>query len=454
MVIALMLFGAMRVSEVISLKVPDIDFANQTIRFIAKGRKQAAIGMSNYLRDSLVSAIEKRPVQATHDIVVYDLHDPTKGIQRQAVNRMLAKYAKKAGIPHPVNPHMLRHTALTNLYRKTGDIRMAQSVANHAKLSTTAIYTHITPEEQREPLEQLDPRSRIARWWSRMKPKTIPFLSKPGKPFYTGETIGREKELAQLRKNLRTGIHTVLVGELGSGKRHLLLSLIDSPGLYRVENLSPVRESLVELCNLLVDNGLLEELPKGRSTKPFLEALRSIQTEQRLTLVVDTITDANKSEIDALRKLAEHWLIFTSVEHGHKEKLDRLFFGKYERIDIGNLPRKQANELARRALAGVNLQDEEAVLSHLYNESNRGNPRALLEMVENMKKTGTTLPEHAGQHKVISASLFLSLFTMILVVLRYSASALSEPSLKIYGTVAVCCLAFFLVLDRVLRQIR
>jgi len=60
-------------------------------------------------------------------------------------------YAEKAGIEKKVYNHLLRHTALTDLYTKTKEIRLVQQVAGHASIQITQIYTHINAEEVRVP---------------------------------------------------------------------------------------------------------------------------------------------------------------------------------------------------------------------------------------------------------------------------------------------------------------
>ena len=60
-------------------------------------------------------------------------------------NRPVARLAKKAGISRRVHPHMLRHTALTDLYDRTHDLRMTQQVAGHSSSRMTERYTHVRP---------------------------------------------------------------------------------------------------------------------------------------------------------------------------------------------------------------------------------------------------------------------------------------------------------------------
>ena len=63
------------------------------------------------------------------------------------VQRMVKRYAAKAGINKSISPHTLRHSFATDLYRETSKIRLVQKVLGHSDLSTTMIYTHIFDEE-------------------------------------------------------------------------------------------------------------------------------------------------------------------------------------------------------------------------------------------------------------------------------------------------------------------
>lgn len=69
---------------------------------------------------------------------------------RSNLNKTIKKYATKAGIKKNVYNHLLRHTALTDFYIKTKDIRKVQEIAGHSSIQTTQIYTHISAEEIKE----------------------------------------------------------------------------------------------------------------------------------------------------------------------------------------------------------------------------------------------------------------------------------------------------------------
>lgn len=78
-------------------------------------------------------------------------------VHRQSIHRTIQHYAKKASIPNAneINPHTLRHTFATRLYRETKNIRLVQKALGHSELSTTMIYTHIIDDELESALQNL-----------------------------------------------------------------------------------------------------------------------------------------------------------------------------------------------------------------------------------------------------------------------------------------------------------
>jgi hypothetical protein len=442
-------WAGLRAHEIATLEVGDIDVDLLILRVKGKGGKHAEVAISNRLWDMLDQAIRKRPLQATHEFFLWDKRNPEKGIKRQALNKMLAGYCQKAGIRH-VTVHMLRHSFLTNYFREIGDLGKVQKAARHSKIETTTIYTHLTTEDQRKDLNALDHRSWIKRKWSKMRPKVIPdFIRSRQKPISIGEIVGRTSEISRLRTNLANHAHSVLIGERGLGKKTLLESLV-GVDLYRLESLSPARENLVGLCTQLHLDGLLEEMPKGRSTRIFEQALMEAGKAGKFTLVIESLSEVNKSGITILRKLAKYWTIFTSIEPSQKSKAGEIFFGNFDEIPVKSLSKQETYELARKASADLSIPDQKAYCQNIFAHS-EGNPQAILEMVDITRRTGELYPTHSGVMKVLPATPLLSMFMMMAVLSRYSASSLSKPDLKVYVTLVLFGLMPPIVLDRILK---
>lgn len=131
----------MRVSEVISLKLEDIDWnTGKTHIKEAKGKKDRIV----YLNPNLLA--ELRLLVDRLELGIKGLLFSSrsgKQLDKNNINRMLKTYASKADIEKHFTFHTFRHTYGTKLYKDTGDIRIVQKVLGHSDISTTMIYTHI-----------------------------------------------------------------------------------------------------------------------------------------------------------------------------------------------------------------------------------------------------------------------------------------------------------------------
>ena len=154
LMVSLMYAAGMRVSELVSLKVRDLDFDEKTghIRQ-AKGKKDRIFNIPDQLFNKLKKHIEKQKENESEY-----LFPGQKGQQMSARNlqKMVSNAAKKAGIKKDVHCHTLRHSFATHLLENGVDIRKIQELLGHADLSTTQIYTHISTEELKKIKSPLD----------------------------------------------------------------------------------------------------------------------------------------------------------------------------------------------------------------------------------------------------------------------------------------------------------
>jgi integrase/recombinase XerD len=161
------LYGtAIRVGECERLDLRDVDLLRgQVFVRLGKGRKdrvlpvvgRAAAALDVYLRDS-------RP-ELVHDPREQALFLTTRGT-RLPMNRiqdLVRSHAKAAGITVRVTPYTLRHGCATHLLQNGADVRHVQKLLGHASLRTTAIYTHVAPEDLRRAVEKAHPRERLWR---------------------------------------------------------------------------------------------------------------------------------------------------------------------------------------------------------------------------------------------------------------------------------------------------
>lgn len=149
-------YGAgLRASEVVSLKVCDIDSTNMVIRVEqGKGRKDRLVMLSPHLLDLLRAWwMEGRPKGW-----LFPGHNPVNPLTTRQLSRAFRAAADMAAITKPVSLHSLRHSFATHLLEQNIDIRVIQVLLGHKKLTTTALYTHVASKTIRNipsPLEQL-----------------------------------------------------------------------------------------------------------------------------------------------------------------------------------------------------------------------------------------------------------------------------------------------------------
>jgi integrase/recombinase XerC len=161
----LMYATGVRVSELTTLNLSDIDHQNRLIRVTGKRRKQrilpfgepAADALKNYLavRDGfLMSApVSERDLEA-----VFLNYQGTR-ITTRSVGRMVEKYIRICAGMHDISPHALRHSFATHLLDSGADLRDIQELLGHARLSTTQIYTHVSMEKLIEVYDKAHPKA-------------------------------------------------------------------------------------------------------------------------------------------------------------------------------------------------------------------------------------------------------------------------------------------------------
>jgi integrase/recombinase XerD len=142
---ALMLKTGLRLSEVINLRLKDIDFKNGDL-YVRQGK--GSRDRKLYIRPEIASAIEKwlswRKVKSPY--VFTPLSTNTK-LKPRYIQKFVKRYAIRAGINKNIHPHTLRHTFASDLYRETKNLVLVQKALGHADISTTTIYTHLVPYE-------------------------------------------------------------------------------------------------------------------------------------------------------------------------------------------------------------------------------------------------------------------------------------------------------------------
>ena len=144
----LMYGTGLRVSELVSLTVYDIDFYNAFLRIKGKGSKERIVPINSASLKYLKLYLDKRCLllkKKTSDELF--LNARGEGISRQGFFKNLKKILTKKGMPTNISPHSLRHSFATHLIENGADLRSVQTMLGHSDITTTKIYTHISNEK-------------------------------------------------------------------------------------------------------------------------------------------------------------------------------------------------------------------------------------------------------------------------------------------------------------------
>ena len=150
----------LRVSELVGLKVAQINFRMGVVRVTGKGNKERLVPVGEEALHWLEEYIHG-PRQEILGARVCDVLFVTKrasGMTRQAFWHIIKRYAVKAQIEKQLSPHTLRHAFATHLLNHGADLRVVQLLLGHTDLSTTQIYTHIAQERLKELHSKFHPR--------------------------------------------------------------------------------------------------------------------------------------------------------------------------------------------------------------------------------------------------------------------------------------------------------
>lgn len=157
--IAELLFSTgMRISELCSLKVNDVNLYDGTILIYGKGSKERRIQIGNEAVIHILTEYSNHFSANRQSCNNFFINQPGKALSDQAVRRMINKYTSIASIKQHITPHMFRHTFATSLLEADVDIRYIQDMLGHSSINITAIYTHVTVAKQRYILATKHPR--------------------------------------------------------------------------------------------------------------------------------------------------------------------------------------------------------------------------------------------------------------------------------------------------------
>ncbi len=159
------LYGAgLRASELLGLRLQDIDFDVGFVRTLGKGDKERVVPLGRVALQALKTYVAQgRPLLGGSGRLKAPelfLNNQGRRLSRQGLHLIIKRYARAAGLPDDVSAHTLRHSFATHLLEGGADLRAVQEMLGHADLSTTQIYTHVSSSHLQKIYLDAHPRAR------------------------------------------------------------------------------------------------------------------------------------------------------------------------------------------------------------------------------------------------------------------------------------------------------
>lgn len=157
------LYGCgLRVSELIGLKISNINFKEEYLKVDGKGDKSRFVPLAIYtaeiIKDYMKSARSHNKINKKHEDILF-LNSRGSAISRVMIFIIIKELATKADVKKKISPHTFRHSFATHLLQNGADLRYIQEMLGHSSITTTEIYTHLKNEELREVILNYHPRN-------------------------------------------------------------------------------------------------------------------------------------------------------------------------------------------------------------------------------------------------------------------------------------------------------
>jgi len=135
--------SGLRLAELVGLAITDIDLADRTVRVLGKGAKTRIVPVGRKAVEALRTWLRERGALADIDETALFVGRNGARLKPRAIQLRIAQWARRAGLPSRVYPHLFRHSFATHLLESSKDLRGVQELLGHADISTTQVYTHL-----------------------------------------------------------------------------------------------------------------------------------------------------------------------------------------------------------------------------------------------------------------------------------------------------------------------
>ena len=152
--------SGLRLAELVSLDLKDIDLGAASLRVTGKGGKTRELPIGRYALQAIQRWLPIRNALVKGDDLALFVSKRGKRISHRSVQQRFRQRATRQGLDVPLHPHMLRHSFASHMLESSADLRAVQELLGHADISTTQIYTHLDFQHLAKVYDQAHPRAR------------------------------------------------------------------------------------------------------------------------------------------------------------------------------------------------------------------------------------------------------------------------------------------------------
>ena len=460
-IILLMLDAGLRVSEAISLRYQNFDFKHRLViveSLKKKGDKiERKIPLSSRLYDELAQYLYSKKNIKGADYLFPSTIKNKNHLDRSTVNKFLKVLNKKNLGYEFLHPHCLRHSFGTQHISNGTPLENIKEMLGHNSYDTTLIYAKIPEKILRENIDKVTFKEKP--YLTRVL-NSLGISTKTKKAininFYKEEfSIGRNDEFKILESNAERGINTLILGNIGVGKTHLLENFTTDKKVLRLDDLFNIKSSLSNLLIHLYENDkqhVKELLYKEISTdklqvKLSRNSVRNLTKEicdvvepKEYIIAVDSVDRISPKGVEMLEYLKNHFIIFAAAR---AVKIDRSSFAwNFDRMELKELSRPKTFELISKLSYDLDVEDLSLFRNHIYEQSN-GNPRVVFEIIDRYRREPIITNEvvrtirHTASLKEIDLTFVIFIGFGMMYLLRYMSREVDNESFRFIGGVAL-----------------
>ena len=151
--------SGLRLAELISINMGDLDFSDRILTVTGKGKKMRSVPVGKHAIQAIKNWLKIRQSMINENETALFISQRGKRISPRSVQERLKQWAIKQGLPSHVHPHMLRHSFASHMLESSGDLRAVQELLGHADISTTQVYTHLDFQHLAQVYDKSHPRA-------------------------------------------------------------------------------------------------------------------------------------------------------------------------------------------------------------------------------------------------------------------------------------------------------